>query len=76
MLAAIIERDLSAKFGNRAGKTFRREIYPLYKAHRDAMPADLAAQLPYIRKMPLALNIPGHRKLRFEADDLIVADSF
>src|SRR6266511_3716227 len=27
-------------------ETFRREIYPAYKAHRDAMPEDLVPQLP------------------------------
>jgi len=52
-------------------KTFRREIYPAYKANRDAMPADLIPQLPYIRKILQALNIPAVEAPGFEADDVI-----
>ena len=51
--------------------TFRREIYPAYKANRDAMPEDLVPQLPYIRKILQALNIPALEAPGFEADDLI-----
>jgi ribonuclease HI len=52
-------------------ETFRREIYPLYKAHRDAMPADLASQIPYIWQLLQALNIPALEAPGFEADDVI-----
>jgi ribonuclease HI len=52
-------------------KTFRREIYPQYKANRDAIPAELALQLPYIRKILQALNIPALEAPGFEADDVI-----
>ena len=52
-------------------ETFRREIYPPYKAHRDAMPADLVPQLPYIGKVLQALNIPALEAPGFEADDVI-----
>lgn len=51
--------------------TFRRQIYPPYKAHRDDMPTDLAAQLPYIRQVVQALNIPALEAPGFEADDVI-----
>ena len=51
--------------------TFRREIYPAYKAHRDAMPEELVSQLPYIRRMLQALNIPALEAPGFEADDVI-----
>lgn len=52
-------------------ETFRRELYPAYKAHRDAMPADLVPQLPYIRQILQALNIPALEAPGFEADDVI-----
>ena len=52
-------------------ETFRRELYPPYKAHRDAMPADLALQLPYIRRILQALTIPALEAPGFEADDVI-----
>jgi ribonuclease HI len=52
-------------------ETFRRELYPAYKAHRDAMPADLVPQLPYIGKILRDLNIPTLEAPGFEADDVI-----
>ncbi|MBJ6725055.1 ribonuclease HI [Geomonas sp. Red875] len=51
--------------------TFRREIYPAYKAHRDAMPEDLVPQIPFIRKVLDAFNIPVLEAPGFEADDVI-----
>ena len=52
-------------------ETFRRGLFPDYKIHRDAMPVDLVSQLPYIRKMLQALNIPALEVPGFEADDVI-----
>jgi len=52
-------------------ETFRREIYPAYKANRDAMPEELTPQIPYIRKILQALNIPALEAPGFEADDVI-----
>ena len=51
--------------------TFRREIYPSYKANRDATPQDLVLQLPYIRRILQALNIPTLEVPGFEADDVL-----
>jgi DNA polymerase I len=53
--------------------TFRHELYPDYKANREKMPEDLAAQVPYIKKVTAAFNIPVIEKGGFEADDLIGA---
>lgn len=52
-------------------ETFRRELYPEYKANRDAMPEDLADQIQYIRKILQALNIATMKIAGFEADDVI-----
>lgn len=75
MLLSLLQENrpdyLAVIFDPPREETFRRDIYPLYKAHRDAMPADLAAQLPYIRKILQALNIPALEAPGFEADDLI-----
>ena len=53
------------------GNTFRNEIYPDYKANRDAPPEDLIKQLPiaidWIREMGFA----HLAKEGFEADDII-----
>lgn len=51
--------------------TFRNEIFPEYKAHREAMPEDLRKSIPYIRKIIEGFNIPIIEKSGFEADDVI-----
>ena len=53
------------------GKTFRHEAYPEYKAGRQKMPEDLAANIPYSFEVAEALNIPVVRKDGYEADDII-----
>lgn len=52
-------------------KTFRHETFADYKANRLAMPEDLASQLPYIRRLCEAFNIPIINAPGFEADDVI-----
>ena len=51
--------------------TFRHEIYPDYKANRDAMPEDLRPQIPLIRQLIEAMNIPIVELHGFEADDVM-----
>jgi len=51
--------------------TFRKELFPAYKAHRQAMPEDLAPQVPLIREVVRALNIPIVEVPGFEADDVM-----
>src|SRR5271170_3054376 len=43
---------------DRSEPTFRSEIYTDYKAHREAMPDDLAVQLPLIHRVLQAMNLP------------------
>jgi DNA polymerase-1 len=52
-------------------KTFRHETFADYKANRLAMPEDLASQLPYIRRLCEAFNIPLINAPGYEADDVI-----
>lgn len=52
-------------------KTFRTEIFPEYKANRDAPPEDLIPQFPLVREATRAFNIPAVEKHGFEADDII-----
>jgi DNA polymerase I len=61
----------AAVFFDVKGPTFRHELYPDYKANRPPMPDELAAQIPDIRRMITALNIPIVQKSGFEADDLV-----
>jgi len=51
--------------------TERHTDYVAYKAHREAMPEDLAAALPYIFKLIEGFHIPVITKDGFEADDII-----
>ena len=53
------------------GPTFRHAIYAEYKANRPPMPEDLVMQLPFIKKVTRAFNIPVIEKEGYEADDLI-----
>jgi DNA polymerase-1 len=51
--------------------TFRNDLYPEYKAHRDPMPDDLRVQIPEIQRLLRALAIPVLELDGFEADDII-----
>ena len=51
--------------------TGRHSLFPEYKAHRDAMPEDIAKQLPYLDRLFAALRIPAIRLPGYEADDVI-----
>ncbi len=51
--------------------TFRHKSYEGYKAQRKPMPEDLAKQLPLIREVLDAMNIPRYELEGWEADDLI-----
>src|ERR1700677_2603648 len=53
------------------GKIFREEISPEYKAQRPPMPDDLQLQIPMIRQMLAAMNLPILGVPGFEADDVI-----
>ncbi|KEG17964.1 DNA polymerase I [Bartonella bacilliformis] len=51
--------------------TFRKQIYPEYKANRATPPDDLIPQFSLIRQATKAFNVPCIEKEGFEADDLI-----
>ena len=51
--------------------TERHIDFTEYKAHREAMPEDLASALPYIYKVVLGFNIPLITSDGYEADDII-----
>ena len=51
--------------------TERHEIFPEYKAQRDAMPEDISNQLPLVDRLFDAFNITTIRIPGYEADDII-----
>ncbi|HCY88205.1 MAG TPA: DNA polymerase I [Desulfobacteraceae bacterium] len=63
--------EYAAVFFDVKGPTFRHKMYEEYKANRPPMPEELAAQVPDIKEVVAALNIPLVQKLGFEADDLV-----
>ncbi len=63
--------DYCAVVFDARGKTFRHEMYPEYKAGREAQPEDLAVQFPLARDVVDALAIPMLEAPGVEADDLI-----
>lgn len=63
--------EYAAVFFDVKGPTFRHKLYDLYKANRPPMPEELAIQIPDVKQMIQALNIPIIEKTGFEADDLI-----
>ena len=54
-----------------AGPTFRHKEYKEYKAHREKAPDELYAQIPIVKEVVKAFNIPIYEKEGFEADDVI-----
>src|SRR5665213_211815 len=56
---------------DRKEETFRNEIYPEYKAHRDEMPDDLQPQIPYLKKLTTLMGLSQMDAEGFEADDVI-----
>ncbi len=57
------------------GKTFREQTFADYKANREAMPPDLAAQIPYVKQLLDVQNIQILQYEGYEADDVIGAIS-
>ncbi len=53
------------------GKTFRHDLFPEYKAQREAQPEDIARSVPILREILSALHIPCLQADGFEADDVI-----
>lgn len=53
------------------GPTFRHEMYPEYKAGREATPEDIRIAVPYIKDIIRAMRIPIVEVEGYEADDVI-----
>lgn len=56
---------------DKAGPTFRHEAYADYKATRVKAPDELYEQIPLVKKVAEAFNIPIFELSGYEADDLI-----
>ena len=56
---------------DRAAPTFRHTAYEGYKANRKGMPEELAGQMPILKDVLGAMNIPMYELDGWEADDLL-----
>lgn len=73
-LMDVIKREkpdhLAVAFDN-GGSDLRNDIFPEYKAHRDATPEAIKIAVPYIQELLKAMHIPIIEVKGYEADDLI-----
>ncbi|MGO4904644.1 DNA polymerase I [Flavobacterium sp. W20_MBD1_R3] len=73
-LMDVIKREkpdhLAVAFDN-GGSQLRNDLFPEYKAHRDATPEAIKIAIPYIQELLKAMHIPIIEVKGFEADDLI-----
>ena len=60
---------------DKAGRSFRNDLYPAYKANRPPAPEDLVPQFPLIRDATRAFSLPCIEEAGLEADDLIASYS-
>ena len=56
---------------DRAAPTFRHQAYQSYKANRKGMPDELASQMPLLKDVLGAMNVPMYELDGWEADDLL-----
>lgn len=56
---------------DRKEASFRKDLYPEYKAHRTEMPDDMQVQMPYLKQVAALFGICDIELAGFEADDLI-----
>ncbi len=63
--------DFAAVAFDLHGPTFRHDLYPDYKANRDAQPEDISAAMPYIHRFVNALGIVEASCQGYEADDVV-----
>lgn len=62
---------IACAFDAHQTNSYRREIFPEYKANRPPAPEELKAQFRYCREFCRAMGIPEFGSNRFEADDII-----
>ena len=74
MLRKLMNKEKPAYLGivfDTKGPTIRHKAFKDYKAHRKPMPEDLVIQIPVIKKIIQALNIPLFEQENYEADDVL-----
>lgn len=64
-------RHIAVAFDERVAVSFRKQIYPAYKANREPAPLQLRRQFALCRQVCRALGIASFGSGEYEADDII-----
>ena len=64
-------RHIACAFDSTQTNSYRRELYPQYKANREPAPEELKYQFAMCRSFCQAVGIPEFGSNRYEADDII-----
>ncbi len=70
-LLSTLRPDLVAVCFDPAGPTFRHELFPDYKAQREATPEDIRRAVPQIKRIVEAYGLPLVEIEGYEADDIV-----
>ncbi len=62
---------IACAFDSSQKESYRKELYPQYKANRDPAPEELKVQFRHCRDFCQALGIANFTSERYEADDII-----
>jgi DNA polymerase-1 len=75
MMLLKVLADLKPKYAivawDKSSDTFRKDMFPAYKANRKKQPDDLYAQIPYTKEVTEAMGLPWIELVKYEADDII-----
>jgi DNA polymerase-1 len=74
MLRKIVDQEKPKYLGivfDTGKPTIRHKVFKEYKAHRKPMPDDLIPQVPVLKKVIKAMNIPLFEFENYEADDVL-----
>ena len=64
-------QTIACAFDDHQTESYRREIFPEYKANRPPAPEELIKQFDYCKQFTRAVGIPTFASNRYEADDII-----
>lgn len=64
-------QHIACAFDSSQTESYRRELFPAYKANREPAPEDLKRQFEWCREFCRAVGIPEFGSARYEADDIL-----
>lgn len=71
LIEQVRPEHMAVAFDEARAESFRRQLFPAYKANREPPPEDLKRQFALCRQVCNALGIANFSSTQFEADDII-----